>query len=285
MVVIIAQSNNKEVYMEKIVNLTPHPIRVKIDDETEVVFPPSGTIPRVETIETPSEEIDGIPTVTRKLGQVVGLPDPQKGVFFLVSSLVFEASDRSDLLCPDTGKTCIRDGNGNIIAVTRLIKKGGKMKTTKRVIETTKRGLPAIWEGGGSRTNTGNSTIVAGANGEPLPPLYIRRRGTLACSVHALIGAFEGMVVIESDHHRRDFNIQVWRVIALQKENCECGGQETCSCQGRGWHWYAILEPIHRFTQGEWDVDPPEHLLPAIEAGQAKALCYHCREPHYITEG
>ena len=106
-----------------VINLTPHPIRVRMPNGDEAVFPPSGTIPRVETIEAPSAEIEGIPTVTRKLGQVAGLPSPQEGVFYIVSSLVFEASDRSDLLAPDTGKTCVRDSNGNIIAVTRLIRK------------------------------------------------------------------------------------------------------------------------------------------------------------------
>jgi len=123
-------------------NLTPHPVRVRIkrfstlphyDEEgwmepppfweEDVIFPPEGIVPRVETIETPSTEVEGIPTVTRKTGRVVGLPEPQEGVFFLVSSLVFEASERTDLLAPDTGKSCIRDEHGNIVAVTRFVRK------------------------------------------------------------------------------------------------------------------------------------------------------------------
>jgi len=109
--------------MMAIKNLTPHPIRVRKPDGFEVVFPPEGIIPRVETIETPSAEVEGIPTVTRRMGQVVGLPPFEEGVFFIVSSLVFEASERTDLLCPDTGKTCIRDEHGNIIAVTRFVRR------------------------------------------------------------------------------------------------------------------------------------------------------------------
>jgi hypothetical protein len=104
-------------------NLTPHSVKVKRPNGEEVIFPPEGIVPRVETIETPSESVEGIPTVTRKMGQMVGLPDPCEGVFYLVSSLVFEASERTDLLAPDTGKTCVRDEKGNIVAVTRLIRR------------------------------------------------------------------------------------------------------------------------------------------------------------------
>jgi hypothetical protein len=104
-------------------NLTPHPIKVRRPDGSEISFPPEGLVPRVEAIETPSTEVKGIPTVTRKMGQVTGIPEPCDGVFYLVSSFVFEASERTDLLAPDTGKTCVRDEKGNIVAVTRLIRK------------------------------------------------------------------------------------------------------------------------------------------------------------------
>jgi len=95
-------------------------IRVGVKDMT---LEPLGIIPRVATIETPSEEIEGIPAVSQKMGDIEGLPNPEEGVFFLVSAMVFGASDRQDLLAPDTGKTCIRDDQGRIQAVTRLIRK------------------------------------------------------------------------------------------------------------------------------------------------------------------
>jgi hypothetical protein len=123
-------------------NLTPHPIKVRIkrfsslphyDEEgwmipgpswdVELVFPPEGIVPRVETLEAPTAEVEGVPCITRRMGRVVDLPEPCEGVFYLVSSLVFEASDRPDLLCPDTGKTCVRDEHGNVIAVRRFIRK------------------------------------------------------------------------------------------------------------------------------------------------------------------
>jgi len=103
-------------------NCTPHPVVVRMG-EKEIVLPPCGIVPRVGTVETPAGEIDGIPCVTQTLGDVEGLPTPEPGVYYLVSSLVFQASDRHDLVCPDTGKTCIRDNQGRITAVTRLIRK------------------------------------------------------------------------------------------------------------------------------------------------------------------
>lgn len=108
--------------MASIKNLTPHPIVVRLDSG-DVVFQPCGIVPRVGTVETPAPEVQDIPCVTQKMGQVEGLPDPEPGVFLLVSALVFGASDRKDLLAPDTGKTCIRDKEGRITAVTRLLRK------------------------------------------------------------------------------------------------------------------------------------------------------------------
>lgn len=46
----------------------------------------------------------------------------------------------------------------------------------------------------------------------------------------------------------------------------------------------AIVEKLHEFDMGEWDVEPAENLLPAIEAVHKKATCYHCRSPHYVKE-
>ena len=108
--------------MEKVRNLTPHPIVVR-SEGIEKVFPPSGVIPRVGTIETPADPIEGIPTVTQAMGTVEELPDAIPGVFLLVSAMVFNATDRRDVIAPDTGKGAIRDGQGRILAVTRFIRK------------------------------------------------------------------------------------------------------------------------------------------------------------------
>jgi len=104
-------------------NCTPHPIVVRVNG-IETVFQPSGIIPRVGTIETPAAEVEGIPCVAQVMGQVEGLPSLEPGVFLLVSALVFGACGRTDLLAPDTGKGAIRDEQGRILAVTRMIRRG-----------------------------------------------------------------------------------------------------------------------------------------------------------------
>ena len=45
-------------------------------------------------------------------------------------------------------------------------------------LERTKKGLPALWEGGGGSSNTGDATLIAGPKGEKNTPLYIRRQVT-----------------------------------------------------------------------------------------------------------
>ena len=107
-------------------NCTPHAIVVVCDGEN-VTFEPSGIIPRVDTVEKEAEfifldEID-IPCVNQSTGAVSGLPEIQDGVFLIVSGMVFAASDRKDIIAPDTGKTAIRNERGQIVAVTRFLRK------------------------------------------------------------------------------------------------------------------------------------------------------------------
>lgn len=47
---------------------------------------------------------------------------------------------------------------------------------------------------------------------------------------------------------------------------------------------YAITETIASFSRGEWDIELPTFLEPAVQAAMAKATCYHCRKPHFIVE-
>lgn len=135
-------------------------------------------------------------------------------------------------------------------------------------IDRTRRGLPAAWEAGGGRMNTGDATIVAGPQGEPLRPLYIRGRGHLANGSHALFAVRPGFHVIQADHHRGDFAITVYRLVALDMEAGE-----------------AEAEVVARYDRGEWEPPLPPHLEAAVEAAQAKARCYHCRHVHYFKEG
>lgn len=135
------------------------------------------------------------------------------------------------------------------------------------IVETTKKGYPAMWESGGGYTNTGEAIIIAGPEGEPKTPIYIRKRGDLANGQHALFIVSKGDIVVEANHHRKDFEISIYRISSFTDDD-------------DGFK-YAYLEKIHHFSRGEWDIDPPEDFEDAIEASMGKATCYHCRESHY----
>ncbi len=132
-------------------------------------------------------------------------------------------------------------------------------------IERTKKGFPALWESGGGYTNTGEAIIITGKNGEAKQPIYIRRKGQLACCRHALIPVDVGYYIISAKHHRRNFEISVYRITEILKED-------------------ASIERVAWFSIGEWDTVPFVSLEASIQAAMKKATCYHCREPHYIRE-
>lgn len=140
---------NLELEMKQIINCTPHAITIGT-----TTFEPSGAIPRVSTKQEKAPEIAGFPCVTSTTGKIEGLPEmdifdiaptfcdccggngcPECAnindldrigeiqTYLIVSGMVFSASDRKDLIAPDTGKTAIRDEKGHIVAVTRFLRK------------------------------------------------------------------------------------------------------------------------------------------------------------------
>jgi hypothetical protein len=130
-------------------------------------------------------------------------------------------------------------------------------------IERTKKGFPCLWESGGGFTNTGEATIIADKAGQPKRAIYVRKRGPLANENHALIPIAVGDYVISANHHRDDFEIFVYRITKILKEEVS-------------------IEKIAEFSNGEWD-NLPQFLEDAVEAAMEKATCYHCREPHFIV--
>jgi hypothetical protein len=110
-------------------NLTPHPIVLQHPEGT-VTLPPSGAVARVATVEEPAGTVlvNGVevPVVRRRFGAVEGLDDygPQAPV--VVSALVLEAlrasgAPTSGVFAPDTGPSAVRDAEGRVVAVTRLV--------------------------------------------------------------------------------------------------------------------------------------------------------------------
>ena len=110
-----------------LINLTPHEVRiVSKKGETVKRFPSSG-VARCEVRSEPGKTITPvgyggrggypIPCVVETHGEVVGLPPMTEGQGFIVSSLVFEASDRVDLFAPSE---LYRDEAGRVVGCCAL---------------------------------------------------------------------------------------------------------------------------------------------------------------------
>lgn len=132
-------------------------------------------------------------------------------------------------------------------------------------IVLTKNNLPALWEKGGGRTNSGTAQVIAGHWGERLPPIFYRE-GKL-CGEHALFIVHPGSVIVYARHHNQDMKIRVSRVktISLTTQTLEC-------------------DVLYVYEAGQWDIEPPGCFLLAIEAAKEKAGCYHCDAAHYLQK-
>jgi hypothetical protein len=76
----------------------------------------------VETKQRIIDKVAGIPIAETHFERIVNLPDPEDGVYYIVSRVTmdFVSFDREDVFCVDTGPTAIRDENGQVVAVTQL---------------------------------------------------------------------------------------------------------------------------------------------------------------------
>ena len=118
-----------------IINCTPHDIVYRKSDGSEVVFPASGNVVRVLEKEYPLDArpyTEEVKTVSYDFCGVVGFPEnTQKGDIYIVSSMARMYIERLVVregmnyptrnISPDTGKTCIRNDKGHIIAVTQFV--------------------------------------------------------------------------------------------------------------------------------------------------------------------
>jgi hypothetical protein len=108
----------------EVINLTPHAIKV-VGKDGERVYQPSGLVARVEqsVVET-GDYIDGFSVSQSVFGDIVNLPAPQPGVYYLVSAMVLGAlaGSREDVVAPKTDATAIRNEKGHIVAVRGFLK-------------------------------------------------------------------------------------------------------------------------------------------------------------------
>jgi len=101
--------------MNRLINLTPHPVRVVLPDG-EIVLPPSGQVARLGEEVRPAGMLNGIPVVEKRLTGL-DLPPVQPGVFYVVSLAVAQVARREDLLVPDD---LVRDERGQVVGCRRL---------------------------------------------------------------------------------------------------------------------------------------------------------------------
>lgn len=103
------------------INLTPHPIVLRLPDGQDVTLPPSGIVARVSMLEEVVGTVAGLPLIRRRPGPVIGLPNGDQPC--IVSSMVLTAlpAGSPGIYAPDTGPTAIRDERGLVVAVTRLV--------------------------------------------------------------------------------------------------------------------------------------------------------------------
>jgi hypothetical protein len=86
-----------------LVNLTNHEIN---ELTTGITIPPSGIRAEVATLPSKINTINNIPVFHTKLGDVIGLPEPQEDTIYIVSSLVLNSvpKERTDVVAPGNAR-------------------------------------------------------------------------------------------------------------------------------------------------------------------------------------
>ena len=102
--------------MAQFINLTPHTLNIHTPEKV-IDLAPSGEVARVAASSVEVAPIGGIPTVITEFGEVTGLPDPQEGVFLIVSGMVASAAPREDVLSPGEH---VRDEENKIVGCKGL---------------------------------------------------------------------------------------------------------------------------------------------------------------------
>ena len=106
--------------IQRVVNLTPHTVRVCVGKDI-FSLEPSGKVARLRIKTTPHGTVQKMPIVLSSDGEIMNVPEPEEGVVYIASSVVAKALKRDDVLSPDTTNDgVLQDGDGNVFAVKRL---------------------------------------------------------------------------------------------------------------------------------------------------------------------
>ncbi len=107
----------------KFKNYTPHPVNV-FNEAGKIILSvqPEEHSARVNEKIKHHDDINGIPLVSKMMTGVKGLPQAKSGVTLIVSLVVLNASNRIDLVAPDTGPdSAVRNESGLILGVRRFM--------------------------------------------------------------------------------------------------------------------------------------------------------------------
>ena len=103
-------------------NLTPHTVNVVDENGITVMELPSEGNARATQSAITVGIIEGVEIVRMAFGEPAGLPDPEKGVFLVVSRITAEAAKAFGRTTNDLLLTAdpVRDGEGRIIGCRRF---------------------------------------------------------------------------------------------------------------------------------------------------------------------
>ena len=104
---------------KKIINLTPHSVKI-VGENGEIVaeYPSQGTC-RVTPTFKKVGELNGTPVFKTTFGETQGLPEPDGETIFIVSMVVAQANPkRTDIVSPNTSPGSeVRNDDGTILGV------------------------------------------------------------------------------------------------------------------------------------------------------------------------
>ena len=135
-----------------------------------------------------------------------------------------------------------------------------------RGITFTRSGRLAAWESGGGLSKRGEALLWALHSGEKPAPIFVRRRGHLACQEHALIPLSEGHYAVHVDRIDDDvYSVVVYYVKKIKKEEIE------------------LLKLCFFDSETGWEGTPaPRKLKAVVDAAVKKSRDYHCRDAYWV---
>ena len=106
----------------RVVNLTPHEVKIVDGGNNVVAVFPSDGVARVSQYDVLVDEINSIPVVKTEFGEVLGLPEPAEDTVFIVSRITVEVARarglNTDNLLITSG--AVRDDQGRIVGCRAL---------------------------------------------------------------------------------------------------------------------------------------------------------------------